>query len=364
MNVAQSTFSNTLNKLSVEPEVPATPAPSQEETVQPTQESVETPAAEPTQEQTPTSVEEGGEPTDMAEFNLDFEQQQEQQPQQEQPLFNIDEEIKKIDRADLLKKAGVSDFLIELDSHLSKGGKAVDYLQAKAVDYNTISDEDLIKADLKAQYPNLSNQQIDIMFSRNYGVDENSTEDDRVFAETKLAADGYKIRQNKISEQQKFKLPEAEPLVDEQYQQWKQQSEQAQQRFQEQINFYNNHTATKALNESKRVTINVGEGIKPLNFNLDNPELITKALTDDGTIMQKILTTQTGEPDVAKEHLVTLFAFNPTKFIQTVFNYGMQQGVHKKLVGDNQNAQRPNAAVLPISPDAKPSYKTGTYGNK
>lgn len=282
------------------------------------------------------------------------------------PSFNLDEELKKIDRKEILKKVGVTDFAIEIDEYLSKGGNAVDYLNAKAIDYNKIADEDLIKQDLQRQYPTFTPQQINLMYNRKYTVDPDALDDDKEFVSLQLKADAHNVRQQKIAEQQKFKIPETPILQkDEAYEQWKEQ-QQSQPRLMEEFrSFYENHEATKALNESKRVTISLGEGVPPFNFKIDQPQMLTKAMTDGGATLNKLLTTQSGEPNVAKQQLVTLFSFNPEKFIQDIFKYGQSMGVRKELVEEGQNAQRPQAKVTDMNTSTKPVITgTGTFGAK
>lgn len=263
-----------------------------------------------------------------------------------QPAFNLDEELKKVDRKEILKKLGVTDFATEIDEYISKGGNAIDYLNAKSIDYNKMSDESIVKEDLQKQYPTFTSQQIDLMFKRKYGISEDAEPEDREFVELQLKADAHNSRQTKIEQQQKFKIPETPILQkDEAYEQWKQEQESQPQLMENFRKFYENHTATKNLNESKRVTISLGEGVAPFNFNIDQPQMITKAMTDGGVTLNKLMTTQSGEPDVAKQQLVTLFSYNPEKFIQDIFKYGQSMGVRKELVEEGQNAQRPQAKV-------------------
>ena len=127
--------------------------------------------------------------------------------------------------------------------------------------------------------------------------------------------------------------------------------------------FYESHDATKALNESKRVAISLGEGIQPFNFSLERPEMITQMWTDGGELANRLMTTKTGEPDVAKQQLIALFSFNPQKFAQDVFNYGVQTG-KRKLVEEGQNAQRPQQKALPAEMNGQVSYSTGKFGDK
>lgn len=277
--------------------------------------------------------------------------------------FNLDEELNKVDKKELFKKLGLNDFVVELNDHLANGGSAIDYLNAKAIDYNQVADENIIKSNLQKQFPTFTPQQIELYFNRKYGVDELATDEEKEFASLTLKADAHNMRQQLIEEQKKFKIPEAiTPVKDEAYEQWKQYRE-SQEKTKEQVDgYYLNHAATKSLHENKKVAINVGENVPPFNFSIDRPELITKSFTDGGETWQKLTSTQTGEPDVQKQQLIALFSFNPQKFIQDIFNYGQQLG-KRSLVSEGQNAQRPQVAAS-FTPDAKVSYGVGTYGAK
>lgn len=318
---------------------------------------VDTPAAEPVEvDYSQSSFSLGGDDTPS--------ETQSGEPTPQQPQFNLDEELKKVDKNELLKKLGLDDFDIEFSEYRKKGGKPVDYLNARAIDYTQVSDENLIKADFKKQNPNLTPSQVDVFFKRRYMVDELATEEDREFAGIQIAMDANKIRQQSIEEQKKFKLPEAiTPQTDEAYEQWKQYRESQSQSVEQIGSFYLNHAATKNLHENKKVAINVGEGVAPFNITIDKPEMITNSFVDGGKTWQKLTTTQTGEPDVQKQQMIALFTFNPQKFIQDLFNYGLQQG-KRSLVNEGQNAQRPQTKVLPMNPDQKPTYGTGKYGDK
>lgn len=277
-----------------------------------------------------------------------------------QPVFNLDEEIKKIDRKELLKKVGVTDFAIELDEHLAKGGNAIDYLNAKSIDYNQVSDEELVKEDLRKQFKGFSKEDINRLFLKKYPDLNSDIPEEKDDAELLLRADAYTARQAKITEQQKFQIPQTPILQkNEAYEKWEADQQVLSQSKENVVNFFNNHEATKALNESKRVTINLGEGVEPFNFNINKPEVITQSLTDGGKTFTKLITTETGEPDVKKQQLITMFAFNPQKFMQDIFSYGLQMGERKKVV-EGQNARLPNTPVHSITGE-KPTYRTGTY---
>ena len=327
--------------------VPDTPAP---ET--PTeQQAVETPAAE----------------DNVSDFSLSFEGDQPATPVEEKvapTVYNWKEEIKKVDKKELLKEAGIHDFALELNEYLLKGGKAQDYLNAKAIDYTQVSDAELMKDNLKKQFPNLTSQQVDIFFNKKYGVSEDALEDEKEFAEIQLKADAHLVRQQKIQEQQKFVIPETPILQkDEAYEQWKQMQESQPVMMERLKEYYQTHEATKTLNESKRVAISLGEGVRPFNFNVNQPEFLTRMWTDGGETLQKLMVNKSGEPDVAKQHLVGLFVANPQQFVTDIFNYGKQTGIKNK-VEEGQNAQRPQQKVLPQELNSTPTYSTGKLGDR
>jgi hypothetical protein len=307
----------------------------------------------------------------VSQFDISLGEEGEQHPQQpaqsQQPTYDWKEEIKKIPIEQVAAVLEFDPFAVELNKHIKGGGQPLDYLQARAIDYNKLSDDSLLKDDLRNQYPTFTPQQIDLMFDRKYGVTEDALEEDKEFAKLQLQADAYKVRQSKITEQQRFKISETPtPQKDEAYEQWKQNRELQSQQIEKLTNYYSNHEATKKLNESKRVTISLGDGVAPFNWNINQPELITKVFTDDGSSWQKITSTPQGEPDVAKQQLIALFSYNPQKFINDVFNYGKSMGVQKELVEEGQNAQRPQAIVTNMTNTNGKAVPTGVakFGDK
>lgn len=364
---SQTTFGNMTNTLEkIEQSAPATEAVA--ETTDTTEQTAA--AQENTQTQTEgTATTETVETQqeDTSSFEIPFEDETTSSTadtKENTPTYNWKDEIKKVNKKDVLKELGLNDFAIEIDEHLAMGGKADDFLNAKAIDYNKVSDSDILKSDLRKLYPNLSADQIDLMYSDMYEADEDASDREKQLKQLKSQAESYKIRQSLISEQQKFKIPDTPILQkDEAYEQWKQQQDSHPKLMEQLRNFYETHPATKNLYESKRVTINLGEGVAPFNFNVDKPQMLTKAVTDGGATYNKLMTTQSGEPDVAKQQLVSLFMFNPEKFIQDIFKYGQRMGVRKELVEDGQNAQRPKAIVANMTNPGAQGVSVKKFGD-
>jgi len=282
-----------------------------------------------------------------------------------QPTFNWREEIKKLDKKEVAKELGINEFSLEMDEYLAKGGKASDYIEKRGYNWDNVSDEELVKSDLIKLYPDATQQQIERLYNKKYTQQDIDSDDDREDGLLLMKSDARRIRDAKIQEQNSFKIPEAiiPQIKDEAYEQWKQ-TQEAQPVMMEQLKkFYQTHDATKSLNESKRVAVSLGEGVAPFNFSINNPEVLTRMFTDGGETWSKVTSTKTGEPDVSKQHLIGLFSFDPIKYSQDIFNYGVQMG-KKKLVEEGQNAQRPQHKGLPTEMNGNASYSTGKFGDR
>jgi hypothetical protein len=280
----------------------------------------------------------------VSKFNIGFDEpvtttQSASTQSAPQSTFNLDEEIKKVDIKELLKKAGISDFAIEIDQHMKNGGRAEDYLNAKAIDYTKISDDSLLKSDLRKQYPTLQPHQIDLMFERKYSpltMDENDVE----FANIQKQADAYKVRQTAIAEQQKFKI--AEPIQQQPDNTFQERQAEALRQAEESRRWFNEHEATKALMTSKRVALNLGEN-GTFNFEVSQPDFIMKAITDPAT-WGKLTATKTGEPDVVKLQKIVLYAANPEQYENDLVNYGKTLKL-PELVDEGRNITKPNNVI-------------------
>lgn len=340
-----------------------TPAPAPEPAPTPSPDPVAaTPAPSP--EPTPTPTPEVPVETNVSNFSFGNIDDPEPTPAPAATPAAADwkDTIKGVDRNEVLKALGVNEFAIEINDHLTNGGDAADYISAKFIDYNKISDADIVKGDLKKQYPHFTPQQVDLMFNRRYSVAEDAEPEDKEYASLQLSADAHNSRQTKIQEQQKFKIPTPVQSVNEQaaLEEQRRNIEAASQWFAE-------HEATKSLLSSKRVALNLGDN-GTFNFNVDRPELLMKAITDPST-WQKLTLNKQGEPDVAKMQKIALYAANPDQFENDLVNYGKSLAL-PALLKEGQNVT-PGAKVIPVQGDKvdeKTAWKTqarsGTIGGR
>lgn len=256
-----------------------------------------------------------------------------------QTVGNWQEAIKQVDKKELAKAAGISDFALELDEYIANGGNAVDYLAAKAIDYTKVSDTDLIFEQLKSEFPDATAQQLQRLFNKKYNQSDLADEEDREDGQLMISADARKLRQAKIEQQAKFKIPEAvKKDSSPDLEQIKLEAEQAQaNEYQKLKAFYESHQSTKDLMNSKRVAVKLGDkGV--FNFAIDKPEVLTQLLLD-GETWQKATSNAQGEPDLDKLHRIALVALNPNYELD-IYNSGMAAG-RKSLIEEGQNAKRP-----------------------
>lgn len=306
-------------------------------------------------------------------FDIGFgEEEQAQDAPQQQPTQTFSDwkaALKSADRKEVLKELGISDFADEINQHILKGGKAQDYITAKGVNWEEISDLDLVRDDINSKYPNLSKEEKNRIFNKKYVANDDIDSEETIMDKSiDLKTAAYEIRQKKIAEQQSFKLPEVvQPEQDGEYTSWKQQQAELNTNREQFKTYLANHEATKNLLENKRVAIKVDTNGTVYNFNIDKPQAVLSALTDNGTTFRKLINNEQGEPDIAKQQLIMLFASNPEKFVGQIFNYGKMQGVKQK-VSENSNiapptGTQPRNEVTQTEREAWKSAKSSKLGS-
>ncbi|HJY22599.1 MAG TPA: hypothetical protein VJ279_06915, partial [Hanamia sp.] len=198
-------------------------------------------------------------------------------PEVKQPIFNFDEELKKVDKWEVMKKLGLDDFSIDLLKYKEQTGDVTPYLEAKTVDYSKFTDEQIMRHDLRKQYKGMSDKAFEMLYEQK--VNEQFKLDAEVHGDAAaelgrelLKFEANKIRQREIEAQAKFKAPEKP--VDDSAQ--KQQQEQ-EAKIAEYKSFVNDSEQTKTLLKDKRLVY--GSGDTAFNFTVEKPSsLVDTAL--------------------------------------------------------------------------------------
>lgn len=248
-------------------------------------------------------------------------------------ISNWKEAIKNVDRKELLKELGITDFAIEVSEHQSNGGDPADYFAAKAIDWSKVSDTDVIKDDLRLQFPDATPQQLERILNKKYSQTDLADDEEKEDGLLLLRSEARRLREQRVEHQSKFKI--AAPI---QVQQAQQQETNFEAEKQARLNFIQNTEAVKNLIQSKRVAIQLGEN-ESFNFDLKTPDVIVRAMIDP-TYARKFHSDDKGEPDVSKLIRIFKYAANPDAHDKAIFNYGKQKG-HRVEVEKGMNAKRP-----------------------
>jgi hypothetical protein len=251
-------------------------------------------------------------------------------------------EALKANREEALATLGLDPFVIELNQHIQNGGSAEDYLSAKAVDWNKVPDADLLKKGLKAEFPSASQAQIDRLFNKKYSQHDLAEEEDKEDGLLLIEADARKARQREIEHQQKFQIRQATPTPQAQ----PQEDPAVEKAQQENIEFFNKliqSEQTKALFQSKRVAIDLGEGVKPVQVSIPHPQQLLDALLKPD-LAKRFGRTPQGEPDVQQWQELALFLSNPKQYKQVIRN-SAKESAKRDLVDEGHNAQKPTSVI-------------------
>jgi len=282
---------------------------------------------------------------------------------QQQPVTSWKDAIKSVDRKELLKELGFDDFAIELNDHISKGGKPIDYLAARAIDWNTVSDADVVLDEMKKDFPDATPTQLQRLFNKKYNQLELADDEDKEDGMLLMKADARKYKAARIANQQSFKIPEGNQQLQSQQPQ-QPTPEQLQAEAQARTQKLLENEAIKNLTQSKRVAIKLGEK-DSFNFNIDKPESIVRAISEP-QYWAKILANKQGEPDMDKLIRLTKYAHDMDGHDLALFNYGQSKG-HRKEIEEGQNIKLPNGRTPQTEKTtlakAFKNAKLSTYGS-
>ena len=92
---------------------------------------------------------------------------------------------------------------------MEKGGQMEDFLSTQLTNYDEMSDVDLIKAEMKALDRDLTDEDIALLFSDRYKLDEEEFEEDQIkLSKLKLRRDAKEAKRKLVEEQKKYLVTE------------------------------------------------------------------------------------------------------------------------------------------------------------
>lgn len=211
------------------------------------------------------------------------------------------------------------DFIKNVVEFYEKTGDLTPYLQAKLVDFNGMSDEEILRRNLREQYADLSDKAFDRLYKQQvndkYKLDADEYgEDDSELGRELLKAEASRIRSQYLEWQNGFKAPEPE-ISNEQND-----AIEMIKRFEQEVV---SNEFTKGLLENKKISIKTSDG----EFNYEVPEansLLEMTIDNDRFFSQ--FANQNGQLDYAKWYKTAAYSQNPELFEKSLINYGKTLG--------------------------------------
>lgn len=232
---------------------------------------------------------------------------------------------------DILSELGFDEFILEMADYYKANGNVEPYLNAKAVDYSKISDDDMIAMGVKAQHPNAAENVINRLVAKElekYKSDpdvDDPAEVELIQYEKQQAAN--KIRQGLVDEQKKFQLktkvvaqPEDTTEDDKKAQEFNDKVTQS--------------PETKTLLENKRIEIGGGQ----VNFEVSNPQQVIDQITGKENFYTQFFD---GDNFNQKKWIaVASFAQNMDAYDKTLIDYGKSLALKAELEKDQNPGER------------------------
>lgn len=257
-------------------------------------------------------------------------------------------ELKRADKAEILKELGYDDKMIGFYNKWSTDGNIAEYLKAVSMDYSKMSPEALMRHQLQEDFPEFTPEEIEEIYAAKvteaFKLDpEVNTEAEIKRGKLLLTAETKKIREGLIQRQKDYVLtakPPA-PIPDESVAQAAKQ-EADQKAYMERFNAaITGHEATKSLLANK--TLSIGEGDNAFNYGVTDPQQLLAILQSPKEYVKHIFR-EDDTPIVDKQLLIAAVARDGNAFINEVIKYGRSLGA-KSAVEEIENAKKPEGTA-------------------
>jgi hypothetical protein len=260
----------------------------------------------------------------------------------------------------LAKKLQENPKMAAFFNHWETKGDVKDFLRELTTDYKEMPAEEVMRHQLRKDYPNASNAAIDVLYKKEiikaYGLDsddETELQEGRLLLEAK--ADRY--RTEMIANQEKFLIPPApEPKIAEpdNSEQLVQQEINAQKSYVSNSEYFRNIAASK--------TLSIGEGEDKFTYPVENPAEIIDLLYDSEKWISTISDVKKQEdgkititPKTETQFLTGMVAKYGKAFLDTYAKHYKSLG-GKAAIAPIENAK--DNSVQSVSPEQKGEPKT------
>lgn len=223
------------------------------------------------------------------------------------------------------------DFIKGVVEFYEKTGDITPYLQAKTMDFGSMSDEEIMRRELREQYSELSDKAFDKLFKQEvldkYKLDEDEWgEDEAELGRELLKVQASKARQKYLDWQKNFTAPEPAQVQDNTAELLKQ--------FEESVR---SSEATRQILDAKKISIQVGDDA--FQYELPNADALVDMTIDNDKFFQQF-SPEEGKLDYNKWYKTVAYSQNPEQFEKALINFGKTLGrteVTKELKNPSQS---------------------------
>lgn len=208
------------------------------------------------------------------------------------------------------------DFIKGVVDYYEKTGDLTPYLEAKTIDYDSLSPEELHRRSLRKEYPSLPSSHFDRLFRKKmnekYNLSEDVDDEDRELGEILMKQDAEKLRSQWKEEQSNFKAPESQPQPDHEsiIKEWRQQVEQDPQ--------------VRNFKEKPKFTVKYGD--KEFTLEAEDPKGLIDAAVDNNKLFQNFVEGDPKNPRINYDKFfrVAMYAKDPQKVEKMLVDFGKQ----------------------------------------
>jgi len=243
------------------------------------------------------------------------------------------------------------DFIKGLVEYYQETGDVSAYIEAKNVDYTSMSDLDVVRRNMRNQYSDMSEKNFERLFRREvvdkYQLDATRYEEDEVeLGEELLKTEASKLRAELIENQSRFKAPERKvestednaARIEEATAQWRESVMSTEE--------------TQSILNDKRVVVDFNG--EPFAYEVDNPQDVVDMTIDNNKFFQ-LFQNEGGQIDYDKWYRVLNYASDPSTFERSLILHGKNLG-GKEVVGEIKNPSRPTKSRGNSMGDSKEDF--------
>lgn len=248
-------------------------------------------------------------------------------------------------------------FLATLADKYHSGEDLTPYLQAKAVNYDTMALEDLAEIHLRAKYPNASKEILAGLYEdeiiKGFGLDQ----EDNALGRFKFETEMGKVKETLKAEQAKYLTPT------ERISPTKESEEALRQEIEAFNSLVENDPTVKALRADNKIAVKHGD--ESIYVGVDKADhLVEMAKNSDAFF--SLFKGANGQPDLEKFMRVAAYAKNPAAFEAALIAHGKTKAT-EQVIGQLQNpaieSNRAPDAVGPANILQAFGQKLGTFKN-